>query len=113
MSGNGDLSWAAAPIRALPPYRGPVTLADFPDPSRRPRLVHLNESPTAPSPRVAAAIAEATRDLNRYPDISGRALATALGAATRGDGAVGDSLRWTRRGRRDGSGKSARVTGPR
>ena len=82
MSGDGDLSWAAAPIRSLPPYRGPVTLADFPDPTRRPRLVHLNESPYAPSPRVAAAIVEATRDLNRYPDISGRALAAAIGAST-------------------------------
>jgi len=73
-------AWAAAAIRALPPYRGPATVADFPDPARRPRLVHLNESPLPPSPHVAEAIRAATRDLNRYPDIPGRKLADAIAA---------------------------------
>ena len=72
------LAWATAPIRALPPYRGPVTRADFPDPTRCPRLIHLNESPLPPSPHVAEAIRAATHDLNRYPDIAGRALASAV-----------------------------------
>ncbi len=75
------LGWATAAIRALPAYRGPTTFADYPDPARRPRLIHLNECPYPPSPRVAEAIAAATRDLNRYPDIHGRRLAAAIGAA--------------------------------
>jgi histidinol-phosphate aminotransferase len=79
---SGSLDWAAATIRGLPAYKGPVTFADFPDAATRPRLIHLNESPYPPSPRVAEAIAAATRDLNRYPDIFGRALAKRLSAAT-------------------------------
>jgi histidinol-phosphate aminotransferase len=77
-SPDDKLAWATAPIRALPPYRGPVTFADFPNPARRPRLIHLNESPLPPSPQVAEAIRAATHDLNRYPDIPGRALANAV-----------------------------------
>jgi histidinol-phosphate aminotransferase len=75
------LAWANAAIRALPPYKGPTTLFDFPDPATRPRLIHLNESPYPPSPRVAEAIAAATRDLNRYPDIFGRRLCAAIAGA--------------------------------
>jgi histidinol-phosphate aminotransferase len=59
-----------------------VTFADFPDPATRPRLIHLNESPYPPSPSVAEAIGAALRDLNRYPDIFGRALTRRLAAAT-------------------------------
>ena len=80
VSPDTEPAWTAAPIRALPPYRGPVTFADYPDPARRPRLIHLNESPLPPSPHVAEAIRAATHDLNRYPDIPGRALARALAA---------------------------------
>jgi histidinol-phosphate aminotransferase len=75
------LAWTTAAIRALPAYRGPATFADFPDGATRPRLIHLNECPYPPSPRVAEAIAAATHDLNRYPDIHGRRLAGAIAAA--------------------------------
>lgn len=75
------LAWATAAVRSLPAYRGPSTFADFPDPAHRPRLIHLNECPYPPSPRVAEAIAAATHDLNRYPDIHGRRLAAAIAAA--------------------------------
>ncbi len=77
-----SLDWATANVRNLPPYRGPVTFADFPDAATRPRLIHLNESPYPPSPRVAEAIAAATHDINRYPDIFGRALVRRLASAT-------------------------------
>ena len=73
-------SWATQAIRALPAYRRPPTFADFPDPATRPRLIHLNESPYPPSPRAIDAAIAAMRDLNRYPDIAGRALARAIGA---------------------------------
>ncbi|MBL8832164.1 MAG: histidinol-phosphate aminotransferase family protein [Rhodospirillales bacterium] len=76
------LGWTAAPIRTLPAYRGPTTFADFPDPATRPRLIHLNESPYPPSPRVAEAVLAATHDLNRYPDIYGRELCSRIGDAT-------------------------------
>ena len=56
-----DVGWATATIRALPAYRGPTTFADFPEPANRPRLIHLNESPYPPSPRVAEAIAAAAQ----------------------------------------------------
>lgn len=72
--------WATPAIRALPTYRRPATFADFPDPATRPRLIHLNESPYPPSPRAIEAATAALRDLNRYPDIAGRALAAAVGA---------------------------------
>lgn len=72
------VDWAAAAVRALPAYRGPTTFADFPDPAIRPRLVHLNESPYPPSPRVGEAIAAALHDINRYPDIFGRKLCAAI-----------------------------------
>ncbi|MBI3503243.1 MAG: aminotransferase class I/II-fold pyridoxal phosphate-dependent enzyme [Proteobacteria bacterium] len=72
------LDWATAPVRALPAYRAPATFADFPDPATRPRLIHLNESPYPPSPRVGEAVAAAAHDLNRYPDIFGRGLTNAL-----------------------------------
>ena len=75
------VDWAAASIRALPAYRGPTTFADFPDPASRPRLIHLNESPYPPSPRVVEAVAAATVDINRYPDIFGRKLCTAIAGA--------------------------------
>ncbi len=75
-----DPSWATPAIRALPAYRRPPTFADFPDPATRPRLLQLNESPYPPSPRAAEAAATALADLNRYPDIAGRALAAAIGA---------------------------------
>ncbi len=39
-----------------------------------------NESPYGPLPSVAAAIAEATRDINRYPDPEGRPLISAIAA---------------------------------
>jgi histidinol-phosphate aminotransferase len=73
-------TWATPAIRALPIYRRPATFADFPDPATRPRLIHLNESPDPPSPRAIEAAIAAMRDLNRYPDIAGRALARAVGA---------------------------------
>jgi histidinol-phosphate aminotransferase len=73
-------AWATPAIRALHAYRAPATFADFPDPATRPRLMHLNESPYPPSPRAVEAAIAATRDLNRYPDIAGRALARALAA---------------------------------
>ncbi|MCA3261702.1 MAG: histidinol-phosphate aminotransferase family protein [Telmatospirillum sp.] len=72
------MHWASQTIRELPPYKGPTTLSDYPDPARRPRLIHLNESPYPPSPRVAEAIAAATQDLNRYPNIYGRDLVGAI-----------------------------------
>ncbi len=75
------LDWATAPIRALPAYRAPATFADFPDPANRPRLIHLNESPYPPSPRVTEAVTAAAQDLNRYPDIMGRKLSSALAAS--------------------------------
>lgn len=75
-----SIAWATAAIRALPQYRKPPTFADFPDPATRPRLIHLNESPYPPSPRAIEAAIEAMRDVNRYPDIAGRALARAIGA---------------------------------
>jgi histidinol-phosphate aminotransferase len=79
---HADISptWATPAIRALPVYRRPATFADFPDPATRPRLIHLNESPDPPSPRAIEAAIAAMRDLNRYPDIAGRALARAVGA---------------------------------
>jgi histidinol-phosphate aminotransferase len=77
-----DPSWATANVRGLPPYRGPATFADFPDAATRPRLIHLNESPYPPSPRVAEAIAAALHDINRYPDIFARELAARIAAAT-------------------------------
>jgi histidinol-phosphate aminotransferase len=79
---DADISpnWATAAIRALPVYRRPATFADYPDPATRPRLIHLNESPYPPSPRAINAAIAAMRDLNRYPDIAGRALARAVGA---------------------------------
>ncbi|MBI1245497.1 MAG: aminotransferase class I/II-fold pyridoxal phosphate-dependent enzyme [Alphaproteobacteria bacterium] len=77
-----SLDWAAANIRSLPPYKGPATFADFPDAASRPRLIHLNESPYPPSPRVGEAMSAAMHDLNRYPDIFGRALVRRLSAAT-------------------------------
>jgi histidinol-phosphate aminotransferase len=75
-----DLSpaWATPAIKALPVYRRPATFADFPDPAERPRLLHLNESPDPPSPRAIEAAIAAMGDLNRYPDIAGRALARAI-----------------------------------
>jgi histidinol-phosphate aminotransferase len=76
---SDPMAWAAAAVRALPQYRKPPTFADFPDPATRPRLIHLNESPSPPSPRAIQAAIDATRDLNRYPDIAGRALARAIG----------------------------------
>lgn len=84
---SSALGWTAAPIRTLPAYRGPTTFADFPDPATRPRLIHLNESPYPPSPRVAEAVVAATHNLNRYPDIYGRDLSRAVGAATGVDAA--------------------------
>jgi histidinol-phosphate aminotransferase len=75
---KSPLHWASQMVRDLPPYKGPTTVWDYPDPARRPRLVHLNESPYPPSPRVAEAIAAASHDLNRYPDIYGRALVDAI-----------------------------------
>jgi histidinol-phosphate aminotransferase len=64
----------------LPVYRRPATFADFPAPATRPRLIHLNESPAPPSPRAIEAAIVAMRDLYRFPDIAGRALARAIGA---------------------------------
>lgn len=57
-------------IAAIPVYPQAATY-DFGG-----RLVKMssNESPHRPHPAVAAAIAEATRDANRYPDPSGSAL---------------------------------------
>lgn len=72
------LQWASQTVRDLPPYKGPTTFSDYPDPARRPRLIHLNESPYPPSPRVAEAIAAAMHDLNRYPNIYGRDLVDAI-----------------------------------
>jgi len=76
--GQSPLHWASQTIRDLPPYKGPTTFSDYPDPALRPRLIHLNESPYPPSPRVAEAIAAATHDLNRYPSIYGRDLVGAI-----------------------------------
>jgi histidinol-phosphate aminotransferase len=42
--------------------------------------LNTNESPLRPSPHVAAAIAGAARDLNRYPDPRGEPLRSALAA---------------------------------
>lgn len=78
-------SWLTNAIRAFPPYRGPQTAADFPanGPGVRPvRFLHLNESPYPPSPRAIEAATKAIVNLNRYPDIHGRALANALSART-------------------------------
>jgi len=77
-----SLDWATHAIRGLPTYRQPATFADYPDAATRPRLIHLNESPDPPSPHAIAAAIAAMGDLNRYPDIAGRALARAIGAKT-------------------------------
>lgn len=77
-----NLEWAASTVRGLPAYRGPVTFADFPDEATRPRLIHLNESPYPPSPRVVEAMSAAMHDINRYPDIFARALGNRIAAAT-------------------------------
>jgi histidinol-phosphate aminotransferase len=74
-------SWITAAVRALPPYKGPTQLADFPSGSRI-HALHLNECPYPPSPRVVATIAAAAGQINRYPDIPARALAAALAART-------------------------------
>lgn len=44
-------------------------------------LLGLNESPYDPIPEVAAAIAEAGREVNRYPDLEGARLVAELGRA--------------------------------
>jgi histidinol-phosphate aminotransferase len=78
-------SWLTDAIRGFPPYRGPQTAADFPanGPGVRPiRFLHLNESPYPPSPHAIEAAGKAIVDLNRYPDIHGRALANALSERT-------------------------------
>jgi histidinol-phosphate aminotransferase len=78
-------SWLTDAIRGFPPYRGPQTAADFPagGAGAHPiRFLHLNESPYPPSPRAIEAVARHAVGLNRYPDIHGRALASALSART-------------------------------
>ncbi len=74
-------AWLKASVAALPPYRGPQTAAAVARPGAKMRLLHLNESPYPPSPRAIGAFT-AVRDLNRYPDIHGSALADDLSART-------------------------------
>jgi histidinol-phosphate aminotransferase len=51
-----------------------------PSPGRPLRSLHLNESPFPPAPNVTAAMQEAARALNRYPDHEGKQLIAALAA---------------------------------
>jgi len=74
-------AWLKPSIAAMPPYKGPVTAADFAA-DRKVRLLHLNESPYPPSPKVIEAIQAHAAALNRYPDIFARPLAEALGERT-------------------------------
>jgi len=75
-------AWLKASVAALPPYRGPQTAAAAARPGAKMRLLHLNESPYPPSPRAIEAFTAAVRDLNRYPDIHGSALADDLSRRT-------------------------------
>jgi len=63
-----------ARLKSLPPMPAPADLG----PQWPPRSLHLNESPLAPSPRALAAMQQAAKEANRYPDNDGRALVTAL-----------------------------------
>lgn len=75
-------SWLTPAVRALPPYRGPQTIADLRKMPGRQLPLHLNESPYPPSPRAIAAARASLDDLNRYPDIHAHALAGAIAART-------------------------------
>jgi histidinol-phosphate aminotransferase len=75
-------AWLKPSVAALPAYRGPQTAAAVARPGAMMRLLHLNESPYPPSPRAIEAFTDATRDLNRYPDIHASALASELSART-------------------------------
>ena len=74
------LAWLRPTVRDIPVYKGPKTAADVD--RNKVRLLHLNESPHAPSPKAVKAINSYADDLNRYPDIHARALAEALSMRT-------------------------------
>lgn len=67
-------------VAGLPPFQG-VPTADAPG---RPdaALLHLNESPFSPSPKVIEAICAAAAGLNRYAEARPAKLAAELGALT-------------------------------
>jgi histidinol-phosphate aminotransferase len=74
----------SGPVRALPVFAG-VPTADslIPDASGRvPVLLHLNECPFPPSPRVVDAICRAAAGVNRYGEPRPAALGAALAAKT-------------------------------
>lgn len=71
-------AWLRETIAAMPTPVSPGTIADFRRSASPALLLHLNESPFPPSPRVAAAVNAALADLNRYPDTMAVELATEL-----------------------------------
>jgi histidinol-phosphate aminotransferase len=78
---NSD-PWLTPAMRAMP-RRAPAPTAESAGISGvKPRLLHLNESPYPPSPRVQEAIMAAAGALNRYPDRLGIKLAQALSERT-------------------------------
>ncbi len=71
-------------VRGIAPYVGGKPIEELAremnlDPATIVKLAS-NENPRGPSPRVREAIAEAARELNRYPDGNGYALKAALAA---------------------------------
>ena len=74
----------SAPVRGLTAFAGVPTAASLArDPSvHSPVLLHLNECPFPPSPRVVEAICRAARDINRYGDPRPEDLAATLAART-------------------------------
>ena len=81
------LRFLSLPVRALPVFAGVPTADSLaPDPQgRNPALLHLNECPFPPSPRVIDAICRAAAGVNRYgeprPAALGAALASKAGIA--------------------------------
>jgi histidinol-phosphate aminotransferase len=77
-------SFLSVPVRGLPLFAGVPTADSLArDPSvARPVLLHLNECPYPPSPRVVEAICRGAAGANRYAEPRPDALAAALAAKT-------------------------------
>jgi histidinol-phosphate aminotransferase len=69
-------------LPARPADQAAMITRTRPQPAAPLRRLHLNESPYPPSPDAIAAMAEAARNTNRYPDSSTKALSAELSTRT-------------------------------